>query len=312
MNDTQEKYILNVDVPNVYKTVQKYAENHENSIECIENFKMLDYISDGKISNISVVSDNFNDVQRQEAAQSNIEGGGELSSNHEKNTQLETIENDSEGLNIKNEFIVDKVQIVADRNKLINDQITTIKAEINELQNEMKITQDGEIIKELDNAAYFKAIVDKIAEIHGHIDQFTVIVKGLKLTLQDACVNKETITEIMEVSEYLRAHYAIQVTETQRNFTEQINKHETEINQLKSYADNKNKEVDTLKKRTRDQKLLIDSYEKSMKCITDELSNVSSYIKQRQNENDQLSAPNEKQKDFFLLLVEKLEEIDEL
>lgn len=36
MNDTQEKYNFDVDVTNVYKTVQKYTENHENANECIE------------------------------------------------------------------------------------------------------------------------------------------------------------------------------------------------------------------------------------------------------------------------------------
>lgn len=141
----------------------------------------------------------------------------------------------------------------------------------------MQITHDGNITKKLDNAAYFKAIVDKMAEIHGHIDQFRVVVEGLKLMLKDACENGETITEIMEVSEYLRAHYAIQVTENQRNFTEQINKQESEINQLKAYSDIKTKEVDTLKKRDRDQKLHIDSYEKSMKCITDKVLIILQY-----------------------------------
>lgn len=39
MNDIQEKYILNEDVSNVYNTVQKYSENHENSTKCIEKPK---------------------------------------------------------------------------------------------------------------------------------------------------------------------------------------------------------------------------------------------------------------------------------
>lgn len=39
MNGIQEKYTLNVDASNVHKTVQKYAENHENSIELIETPK---------------------------------------------------------------------------------------------------------------------------------------------------------------------------------------------------------------------------------------------------------------------------------
>jgi len=35
MNDTNEKYLLNVDVSNFHKTVQKYARSHENSNEYI-------------------------------------------------------------------------------------------------------------------------------------------------------------------------------------------------------------------------------------------------------------------------------------
>jgi len=34
-----------------------------------------------------------------------------------------------------------------------------------------------------------------------------------------------------------------------------------------------------------------------------QLSNFFSFVKQLQNENDQLAVPNEKQNDFFLLLV---------
>lgn len=141
----------------------------------------------------------------------------------------------------------------------------------------MQVTYDGKMTKELDNAAYFKAVVDKMAEIHSHIDQFTVAVKGMKLSLEDSCENKETITEIMDVSEHLRAHYAMQVTESQRNFTEQIKRHKAEIEQLKAYADIKIKEVDTLEKRVNDQKLYIDSYKKSMKCINDKVPYTCHY-----------------------------------
>lgn len=135
----------------------------------------------------------------------------------------------------------------------------------------MQITYDGKMTKELDNVAYFKAIVDKMAEIYSHIDQFTVAVKNMKLSLEDSCENKETITDIMDVSEHLRGHYAMQVTESQKKFTEQIKRHKAEMEQLKAYADIKIKEVDTLENRVNDQKLYINSYEKSMKCITDKV-----------------------------------------
>lgn len=138
----------------------------------------------------------------------------------------------------------------------------------------MEVMHERKINKELENVAYFKAIVDKMAEIHNHIDQFTEVVNGLKLTLGDACENKETITEIMEASEYLRAHCFMRVTVDQRNFTEQINKHASEIDQLKTFVDIKTKEVDMLRERANEQKLSVDSNEKSMKYITDKVYNI--------------------------------------
>jgi hypothetical protein len=136
------------------------------------------------------------------------------------------------------------------------------------IQNEIENMHDVKITNELESAGYFNAIVDKMLEIDNHIDQFIAEVDDLKLAVEDAYENKKTITEIMEVSEYLRDQYVMQVTENQRNFTEQINKHVSEIDRLKAYADIKVKEVDTLKKRANNQKLSIDSYEKSMEIIT--------------------------------------------
>jgi len=132
----------------------------------------------------------------------------------------------------------------------------------------MENMHDVKITNELESAGYFNAIVDKMIEIDNHIDQFIAEVDDLKLAVEDAYENKKTITEIMEVSEYLRDQYVMQVTENQRHFTEQINKHVSEIDRLKAYADIKVKEVDTLKKRANNQKLSIDSYEKSMEIIT--------------------------------------------
>ncbi|CAH1726386.1 unnamed protein product [Aphis gossypii] len=224
MNTIQGEYTSNVDVLNVQKTVQKYTENHENSNEYTE-----------KPINI-------------------------LSSDHESKT-LESIENQLEELKIKNEHITDKGQTIGDSNKLSNNQIiTTMKAEINEIQDEI---ENG----------YFNAIVDKMVKIDKHVDQFIAVVNDLKLVIEDSYENKEIISEIMEVSEYLRAQYAIQVTENQRNFTEQISKHVRKIDQLKAFADIKIKEVNTLEKRFDDQKLCIDFYEKLIENITHKLSN---------------------------------------
>jgi len=120
---------------------------------------------------------------------------------------------------------------------------------------------------EIENG-YFNAIVDKMVNIDKHVDQFIAVINDLKLVIEDSYENKEIISEIMEVSEYLRAQYALQITENQRNFTEQISKYVRKIDQLKAFADIKIKEVDTLEKRFNDQKLCIDFYEKLIENIT--------------------------------------------
>lgn len=146
------------------------------------------------------------------------------------------------------------------------------------IEDEIENIHNVKITSELENAGYFNAIVDKMIEIDKHVDQFIVVVNDLKLMAEDAYENKEIISEIMEVSEYLRAQYAIQVTENQRNFNEQISKHVREIDRLKAYADIKIKEVDTLEKRFNDQKLCIDFYEKLIENITHKVYIIMFYI----------------------------------
>lgn len=136
------------------------------------------------------------------------------------------------------------------------------------IEDEIENIHNVKITSEFENAGYFNAIVDKMVEIDKNVDQFIVVVNDLKLMTEDAYENKEIISEIMKVTEYLRAHYAIQVTENQRNFTEQISKHVKKIDQLKAYVDIKTKELDTLKKLFNDQKLCIDFYEKLIENIT--------------------------------------------
>lgn len=129
------------------------------------------------------------------------------------------------------------------------------------------------ITNELENAIYLKAIVEKMAETHGHIDQFTAVLNDLKPVVEEGCDNRESMTDIMEVSEYLRAQYNLQVIENQKHIAEQISKHVTEIEQLKDYVHIKNKQIDSLEKLVKDQELCIDSHEKSKKYITDKVYN---------------------------------------
>jgi len=146
------------------------------------------------------------------------------------------------------------------------------------IQDEIENIHNVKIISEFENASYFNAIVDKMVEIDKHVDQFIVVVNDLKLMIEDAYENKKIISEIMEVSEYLRTQYTIQVTENQSNFTEQISKHVREINRLKAYANIKINEVNTLEKRFNDQKLCIGFYEKLIENITCKVYIIMFYI----------------------------------
>lgn len=121
----------------------------------------------------------------------------------------------------------------------------------------MKKIHDRKIKKELENVISFKIIIDKMVRIHSHINNFKVIVNSLETAVEETSENKKIMTEIMELSEYMKNQYCLEVTENQRQFTEQIDKHVSEIDQLNVYMNIKSKEVDEWEKRITDQQLCI-------------------------------------------------------
>ncbi|XP_026806180.1 uncharacterized protein LOC113549194, partial [Rhopalosiphum maidis] len=287
---------------------EKYTENSDESDDCLNKTKMKELYDNGKIADISDVPDALKEVPW-----TMVDGGDGLKLNHENEIQLETIEKEFEGLKIQNEFITNKVHLITNRYKFRNNQITQIKVETDKVKNEMEEIRNRKIKKELENNVCFKTIFDKMAGIHSHINRFKVIVNGLEAAIEEACDNKKIMTEIMELSEYMKNQYNLQITENQWHFTEQTSNHTSEIDQLNAYVDIKTKEVDELEKRTADQQLSIDFYQKLLKrvekYISDMLSMILSYIKQLENENNQLLVPNENQKEIVLILVKQLKEI---
>jgi len=141
------------------------------------------------------------------------------------------------------------------------------------VQNEMKKIHNRKIKKELENVICFKTIIDKMVRIHSHIDNFKVIVNSLETAVEETSENKKIMTEIMELSEYMKNQYCLEVTENQLHFTEQISKHVNEIDQLNAYMNIKSKEVDEWEKRITDQQLCITMHQKLLirveKYITD-------------------------------------------
>ncbi|XP_025192861.1 uncharacterized protein LOC112592914 [Melanaphis sacchari] len=287
---------------------EKYLGNSDESNDCLDITKMKELFDNEKISDVSDVPDTLKEVQWKM-----VDGGDGLKLNCENEIQLKTIEKELERLKIQNEFITNKVHSITNRSKFENDQITTIKVETNKIQNEMEKIHDKKIEKELENAICFKTIIDKMVGIHSHIDQFKVIVNGLETTIEEIFENKKTIAEIMELCEYMKNQYYLQITENQRQFTEKTSKHVDEINQLNAYVDIKTKEVNDLEKRCIDQQLCIDFHQKLLKrvekYIADMLSTIFLYTKQSENEKSQLLVPNENQKEIVSILAKKLEEI---
>jgi len=141
----------------------------------------------------------------------------------------------------------------------------------------MKKIHDKKIKKELENVICCKIIIDKMARIHSHIDNFKVIVNNLETAVEKTSENKNIMTEIMELSEYMKNQYCLEVTKNQRHFTEQISKHVSEIDQLNAYMNIKSKEVDEWEKRITDQQLCITMHQKLLirveKYITDMVYN---------------------------------------
>jgi len=131
----------------------------------------------------------------------------------------------------------------------------------------MEQIRDRKIKDELDNVVCCKTIVDKMVGIHGHVNQFDVTVNGLETAVEKACENKKIMTQIMELSEYMKNQYRLQMTEDQRNFAEQIRQKASEVDRLKSDVGVKATEVDDLEKRYANRQLCIDLQQELMARI---------------------------------------------
>ncbi|KAE9544159.1 hypothetical protein AGLY_001338 [Aphis glycines] len=247
---------------------EKYTENSDGSNDCFDKTKIKELFDNEKISDVSDVSDNLKEMQWKM-----VDDDDGLNLNYENKIQLEMFEKELERLKKQNELITDKVHLITNKYKFRNDQITMIKVETDNVQNEMKKIHDRKIKKELENVIRCKTIIDKMARIHSHIDNFKVIVNNLETAVEETSENKKIMTEIMELSEYMKNQYCFEVTENQRHFTEQISKHVREIEQLNAYMNIKSKEVDEWEKRITDQQLCITMHQKLLirveKYITD-------------------------------------------
>jgi len=142
------------------------------------------------------------------------------------------------------------------------------------VQNEIEKIHTRKIKNELENVICFKTIVDNMVGIHSHIDQFEMAINGLETAVEEACENKKIMTEIMEVSEYMRNQYYLQMAENQRHFAEQISENLSEIDQLKTDAGIKAIELNELEKRFADQQLCVDLHQESMKRVEKSIANM--------------------------------------
>lgn len=119
----------------------------------------------------------------------------------------------------------------------------------------------------MENVMCLKNIVDKMVAIHSHVGQFEVAVNGLEAAFEEACEHKKIMTEIMEVSEYMKNQYYLKMAENQRHFAEQIGKNLREIDQLKTDVGIKAIELNELEKRFAEQQLCVDLHQESMKRV---------------------------------------------
>jgi len=142
------------------------------------------------------------------------------------------------------------------------------------IQKEIEQIHNRKIKNELDNVVWFKTIVDKMVGIHSHVNQFNVTVNGLETAVEEACENKKIMTQIMELSEYMKNQYYLQMTEDQRNFTEQIRKKASEMDQFKADADTEAIKVEELEKRNADRQLCIDLQQEMMTRVENYIADM--------------------------------------
>ncbi|XP_003240779.1 uncharacterized protein LOC100571826 [Acyrthosiphon pisum] len=305
LNTSNEQDVLNDPM------TKKYIENREESNDCLKQTEMKEHFSNGKPYDVRDVSDSLKDVQWKIV--DHYSGDG-LELNYENKMQLETIKNELDELKIQNELIENIIQLMTNIIcKCRTDQITTVKDQMVKIQNEMEQIHNRKIKNKLDNAVCCKTIMDKMFGIHSHVNQFNVTVNGLETAVKEACENKKNLTEIMELSEYMKNQYYLQMAKDQQNFPEQIRKNASEIDRLKADVSSKAAEVDELEKRYADQQLCIDFHQEWMtrveKHVADMLSIIYSYLEQLKDENKQLTVPNENQKEIVFLLAKQLGEI---
>lgn len=131
-----------------------------------------------------------------------------------------------------------------------------------------------EVTKEMDNIQIFQILINKTTEIGNRIGQFTSEMKTLKTTAQDACENKHIMKDMMKLLDHMKKQHCLQMTENQKYFDERISKYKYEIEELKSYADSKVEEVETLEERVKNQEHYCeDSIRQIQEFITDKVCN---------------------------------------
>lgn len=119
--------------------------------------------------------------------------------------------------------------------------------------------------KKSEDEKSFKLVLDKVTEVDSRIDQAIIEIQNIKTITTGACENIKIMKEMMDLLDYMKERHSLQMIENQRSYAEQTSKFKKEIEHLKTYADIKANEVDTLEETVSSQELGMGSLEKALK-----------------------------------------------
>lgn len=120
-------------------------------------------------------------------------------------------------------------------------------------------------IKGSEDQNNFKLLLDKVIEVDNRIGQAISEMQNVKTMTMVACEYQNIMKEMMDLLEYMKKQHSSQMIEKQRSFAEQTSQFKNEIELLKTFADTKANEVDTLEETVSSQELGMGSLVKALK-----------------------------------------------
>lgn len=135
---------------------------------------------------------------------------------------------------------------------------------MDKMSNRVNAMCKQEMVKISKDLKIFEMLLDKTTKIDHYIDQIILEINSFKNIVEEIHINKENMSEMIELLKNVNEQHCIQICKQQHNFMEQTSTLEKEINKLKTYVIIKDNEIDALVELINKQSESIGYYEKRM------------------------------------------------